>query len=341
MPVRRTLTAIAACLLLSAAGTATAAVVHVQDAHAYNLGDRTMRAGDNGADVKALQSLLTTVGLKVSADGAFGAGTTRAVQTFQQWANVLPASGTAGTQTIAALKTAAAKGKHISSASQHLGDRLPLAQGMSGHDVRVLGDKLTKAGYRVAITTTFTAKTASALRRFEGDHQLTVDGVLQRGDIQSLSTATASGGAAEGDAPAAPDAPVGHAKLGKDGLAIAPSDAPIEIQQIIAAGNEIATKPYVYGGGHGSFKSSGYDCSGSLSYALHGGGLLDTQLTSGDLESWGKAGKGQWISIYANAGHTYMYVAGLRFDTSGANPSRWQKETRSNSGFVVRHPKGF
>jgi hypothetical protein len=101
--------------------------------------------------------------------------------------------------------------------------------------------------------------------------------------------------------------------------------------------------PYRYGGGHGRWKDTGYDCSGSVSYALHGGGLLDASMPSGGFTSWGESGPGKWITTYANGGHMYMVVAGLRFDTSGRSRtgSRWQKSMRSSSGFTVRHPEGF
>jgi hypothetical protein len=115
------------------------------------------------------------------------------------------------------------------------------------------------------------------------------------------------------------------------------------VQAIIAAGNRIATLPYIYGGGHGSWTDAGYDCSGSVSFALHGGGLLSAPLVSGDFESWGAAGPGQWITIYANGGHVYMVIAGLRFDTSGQSGAgtRWQANMVSGAGFVVRHPVGL
>lgn len=102
-------------------------------------------------------------------------------------------------------------------------------------------------------------------------------------------------------------------------------------------------KPYIYGGGHGRFEDKGYDCSGSVSYALHGAGLLERPRDSTGLESWGADGEGAWISVYANTGHAYMVIAGLRFDTSGDGGSgpRWRPASRSGSGFVVRHPAGL
>jgi cell wall-associated NlpC family hydrolase len=144
--------------------------------------------------------------------------------------------------------------------------------------------------------------------------------------------------APEGAATATPPAP---ATLLADGTAAAPAGAPAAVAAVIAAGNRIATLPYRWGGGHASWEDSGYDCSGSVGYALHGGGLLRATATSGDLMSYGDPGPGTWITVYANADHVYMVVAGLRFDTSGARPSRWQSASRSADGYAVRHPAGF
>jgi cell wall-associated NlpC family hydrolase len=140
---------------------------------------------------------------------------------------------------------------------------------------------------------------------------------------------------------AATVAPPALATLLDDGTASPPAGAPAEVAAVIAAGNRIASLPYRWGGGHARWEDTGYDCSGSVGYALHGGGLLDASATSGDLMSYGERGPGTWITIYANRNHVYMTVAGLRFDTSGARPSRWQAATRSAAGFAVRHPSGF
>jgi cell wall-associated NlpC family hydrolase len=128
-----------------------------------------------------------------------------------------------------------------------------------------------------------------------------------------------------------------------DGTAIAPADAPQAVQDVIRSGNVIATTPYLWGGGHGAWSSNGYDCSGSVSFALAGAGLLDAPLTSGLLASWGAPGPGRWITIYANGTHVFMEVAGLRFDTGALRGSgtRWQPTGRDTSGFVARHPPGF
>jgi hypothetical protein len=149
--------------------------------------------------------------------------------------------------------------------------------------------------------------------------------------------------------PSVPLAPPGRAKLRKDGTAIAPADAPPAVQAAIAAGNAIRTYPYRWGGGHRSFLDSGYDCSGAVSYVLHGAGLLTSPMPSGPLaSSWGTPGKGRWITVYANASHTYMVVAGLRFDTSavgeklnqGSGP-RWRKTKRRPTGYTAKYYPGY
>jgi len=128
-----------------------------------------------------------------------------------------------------------------------------------------------------------------------------------------------------------------------DGLAVAPADAPAVVKEVIAAGNKIAFRPYIWAGGHASWSSPGYDCSGSVSYALHGGGLLSSPKNSTGFEVYGRAGAGRWVTIRANSRHVYMYVAGLRFDTSARRStggSRWTMQARSNGGFMKRHPAG-
>jgi hypothetical protein len=115
------------------------------------------------------------------------------------------------------------------------------------------------------------------------------------------------------------------------------------VKRVIQAGNAISKLPYKWGGGHGAWRDSGYDCSGSVSFALAGAGLLQTPLTSGGFMNWGGNGPGEWITIYANGGHMFMVVAGLRFDTSGQGRAgtRWQDSSRSTSGFAVRHVPGL
>ena len=128
------------------------------------------------------------------------------------------------------------------------------------------------------------------------------------------------------------------------GVALAPPDAPEAVQGAINAANTIVGRPYIWGGGHGSFYSRGYDCSGSVSFALFGGGLIPEPLTSTGLEHWGAPGPGKWITVYANAEHTFAEIAGLRWDTVGdANGTgpRWHLAPTDTSGFVVRHPPGL
>jgi hypothetical protein len=128
-----------------------------------------------------------------------------------------------------------------------------------------------------------------------------------------------------------------------NGVALPPLEAPEEVKQIIEAGNAIARSPYLWGGGHGKWLDKGYDCSGSVSFALAAAGLLSGPLASGPLMSWGKPGRGKWVTIYANQGHVFMEVAGIRFDTSGqrVSGSRWQNAMRPTGGFVARHPEGL
>lgn len=129
------------------------------------------------------------------------------------------------------------------------------------------------------------------------------------------------------------------------GRAIAPPEAPVLVKRVIAAANQINTRPYVWGGGHVSWFSRGYDCSGAVGYALHGADLLETTMVSGQLAGWGDAGVGRWITVYANSHHVFMVVAGLRFDTRDAPPGvtgpRWHRASVDARNFVARHPAGL
>jgi len=254
----------------------------------------------------------------------------------------------------------------------NLGDRT-LRQGDKGHDVKVLQNFLSRAGMRVKQDSAFGAATTKAVRAFERFQQRRVDGVVTRLDVlvlrdvitngSAVAKASSTGGAMPKNAAApqssAPEAPGGPAKpaapaplvlgpgqkatVGKDGLATAPAAAPPLVQAVIAAGNKIATMPYLYGGGHGKWVDRGYDCSGSVSYALHFAGLLEESMPSGGFMNWAAPGPGQWITIYAHGGHMYMVVAGLRFDTSGRSGAgtRWQADMRPTRGYSVRHPAGL
>jgi hypothetical protein len=145
-----------------------------------------------------------------------------------------------------------------------------------------------------------------------------------------------------------PTAPSGTATLQVDGTALPPANAPRQVRKAIAAANKIHTRPYIWGGGHRSFKSKGYDCSGAVSYVLHAAGLLPSPLASGSLAAWGSPGLGSWITVYANRSHAFMTVAGLRFDTSGTGESlnqgsgpRWRFNQRSGTGYSARFYPGL
>jgi peptidoglycan hydrolase CwlO-like protein len=140
----------------------------------------------------------------------------------------------------------------------------------------------------------------------------------------------------------APLTPGQSANYISESQASVPSEAPAAVAAAIEAANSIATTPYIWGGGHGSFESSGYDCSGAVSFALNGGGFLSSPLDSTGLETWGEAGPGQWITVYANAGHAWMIIAGLAFDTVGGPGPRWHSSpVSSTEGFIARHPPGY
>ena len=169
----------------------------------------------------------------------------------------------------------------------------------------------------------------------------------------AAGAATANGGTSPDDPQFQP---AGKAQLLPSGLAIPPADAPPEVVAAIDAANRIATKPYRYGGGHAKVEDTGYDCSGSVSYALIAAGLLESPLPSGSFRSWGESGRGRWITVYAHGGHMYAVIAGLRFDTSMRTAvsarrtkrgrivrvtSRWSKRMRPTSGYTVRHFPGL
>jgi hypothetical protein len=219
---------------------------------------------------------------------------------------------------------------------------------MRGHDVHVLQRFLSRVGVTTVADGEFGVTTRTHVQRWERRSSRRVDGRVSRPDARALRRQVARG--AQTTAPRStggamvPPASTARATLTSDGHAIPPSSAPQEVQDVIAAANHIVGKPYRYGGGHGSWNDSGYDCSGSVSYALHGAGFVSRPMTSGEYESFGRAGRGTWITTYANGGHVFMVVAGLRFDTGWNNAGhgpRWSSEMRPSDGFVVRHPDGF
>jgi hypothetical protein len=221
-----------------------------------------------------------------------------------------------------------------------------LQQGMRGTDVRVLQDFLSKAGVKTSVDGVYGPKTTSRVRTWERRSSLPVDGVMTKEDAATLRGQVGQGAAGLQGTVAPATAPPGpNATLGADGKAIAPAGAPPEVVAVIAAANEIVGKPYKYGGGHGSWEDSGYDCSGSESYALHGAGLVSRALNSTEFESWGEDGPGTWITSYASSGHSFLVVAGLRFDTgyndSSSSGPKWSTKMRPSDGYVVRHPEGL
>jgi peptidoglycan hydrolase CwlO-like protein len=186
------------------------------------------------------------------------------------------------------------------------------------------------------------------LKAAQAERQEAMDALESREEALSDNLASiseqvaAEGGDATTGLLPAPLNPGQEAELITESEASAPASAPDVVKEVIAAANAIATTPYIWGGGHGSFESSGYDCSGSVSYALHGGGLLESPLDSTGLETWGEPGPGQWITVYANASHAWMVVAGISFDTSGGAGPRWHNPWASSpEGFVARHPAGY
>jgi peptidoglycan hydrolase CwlO-like protein len=186
------------------------------------------------------------------------------------------------------------------------------------------------------------------LKSAQAERRATMDSLESReealsNNLASISNQIASEGgeATTGQVPA-PLNPGESAEVINESEASAPASAPQAVQDAISAANSIATTPYIWGGGHGSFESSGYDCSGAVSFALHGGGFLESPLDSTGLETWGEAGPGTWITVYANAEHAWMVIAGIAFDTVGGPGPRWHDPwVDSPEGFIARHPAGY
>jgi peptidoglycan hydrolase-like protein with peptidoglycan-binding domain len=229
--------------------------------------------------------------------------------------------------------------------SQHLGERT-LKPGMKGHDVRVLQSYLTLAGFPTDVDGDFGPTTSTNVVKFEQANGLATNDVMTYAQSQVLRQVVAKTITSTG--------PVSTATLNSDGTVTAPAGAPQAVQEVIAAANSIIDTPYIYGGGHGKFNDSGYDCSGAVSFALHGGNLLSAPEDSTELESYGSPGPGQWITIYADAGHTFVVVAGLAFDTAHYGPTtpagtgpRWLTAANATANlsdggdYIVRHPSGL
>ena len=245
--------------------------------------------------------------LGLHVDRIFGKQTKRAVKRFQR-RHGLAADGIVGPATWSALKRARGRSSRSGHASRGSVRGLQRALGIAADGV-------------------FGPGTQRAVKGFQRRHGLTADGVVGPATWAALGHPGVSKVLKRRR---------GASRRTGGGL-------PIAVRRVIAAASRIAHKPYRYGGGHGSFNDTGYDCSGSVSYALHGGGLLSTPEDSGQLMSYGAPGRGRYITIYAQPGHAYMVVHGRRFDTTGRDRSgsRWQWDMRASSGYTVRHPPGL
>jgi peptidoglycan hydrolase-like protein with peptidoglycan-binding domain len=229
-----------------------------------------------------------------------------------------------------------------SQSGKHLGDRV-LWPGMSGHDVRVLQQYLTFAGYSTTITGDFDMPTRAHVVAFERAHHLTATGIVTVKVEKTLRKSIA----------VYLSRPSGSVRINPDGTGTPPAGAPSAVVTMVNAANRIIHTSYCYAGGHGSWNSSCYDCSGAVGYVLHAAGMLSSPEPSGSMESWGSAGPGRWVSVYADAGHAFIVIAGRAFDTAnfggpnipdGSGP-RWRSNPTGNlqdgGSYVVRHPAGL
>lgn len=273
---------------------------------------KPLERGDRGARVERLQQLLG-----IGVDGVFGKGTLRALKRFQR-RHDLDVDGRAGAATLRMLRRVRdGRGGSRAHTSRRRGRGVSASRSRA---TRILQRRL-----RITADGVFGPGTARAVRRFQRARGLTPDGVVGPGTWEALGVR---------------GRPVlkrtGSRRGGRSGV-------PVAVLRAIAAANRIAGKPYRYGGGHRSFDDSAYDCSGSVSYVLHAAGRLGRPRNSSGLMSYGAPGRGRYITIYANPGHTFMVINGRRYDTTGRSEtgSRWQREMRPISSYVVRHPPGL
>jgi peptidoglycan hydrolase-like protein with peptidoglycan-binding domain len=318
-------------------GPATIAALRSHGVSASSAGTRSdaMLVSSGGADaVSRLQSAL-----HLSTDGNFGPETEAAVRRLQA-RHGMTVDGIVGPATWSVLgvsseetltppsSVVAAAAKHSHSATATVADT-----GEGGEEAG--GDAVSRlqSALHLSADGNFGSETESAVKRLQARHGLTVDGVVGPATWSVLGI----------DSQETLKPPASAVSSSSDGESSSSTAGSSVVARVIAAGDEIATRPYIFGGGHGSFQSSGYDCSGSVSYALHGGGLLSTPEDSSQLESYGEAGPGKYITIYANSGHAFMVVDGKRFDTIALQETgtRWSSSIESTGGYVVRHPDGM
>jgi peptidoglycan hydrolase-like protein with peptidoglycan-binding domain len=226
--------------------------------------------------------------------------------------------------------------------------RRTLRLGLRGKDVKQMQRALTAAGYRTTADGQFGPDTRVSVMRYQRATGLRANGVLSRSEALTLKTATQTATATTSATTAN-----GSATIASDGELELPAGAPTAVQEIVAAANSIIDTNYEWGGGHASFQSSGYDCSGAVSFALHGGDLLSSPEDSTGLETYGQPGKGTWVTVYSDPSHAFLVVDGRAFDTadyggpnipSGSGP-RWRLSPTGNlqdgGSYIARHPSGL
>jgi peptidoglycan hydrolase-like protein with peptidoglycan-binding domain len=279
--------------------------------------------------------------LHMQADGNFGPETEAAIRRLQA-RHGLTTDGVAGPATWSLLgihgeETLSPPSSALPHSSRHHASNV---SSTSSAEAQGSGNAVARLQHALHMQAdgSFGPETEAAIRRLQARHGLTVDGVAGPATWALLGISSEP----ELKPPASAMTHEGS-KSGSTSSAGGGGESSGVVARVIAAGDEIATRPYVFGGGHGSFQSTGYDCSGSVSYALHGGGLLSSPEDSSALESYGEAGPGQHITIYANAEHAFMVIDGKRFDTVAQQETgtRWSDSMTSTAGYVVRHPAGL
>jgi peptidoglycan hydrolase-like protein with peptidoglycan-binding domain len=316
-------------------GSGTASIASASTGEEGTTHNAVNTESSEGGGVQRLQSAL-----KLTADGTFGPETEAAVRRLQA-RHGLSVDGVVGPETWTVLgihgqETLTPPASALPAHHHHATMATVANTGSEAEGGEVSGnavERLQKA-LKISPDGEFGPATEAAVKRLQARHGLTPDGVVGAETwavlgIQSESTLT-------------PSASV-KAAGSEGGSSESSSGGSSVVARVIAAGDEIATRPYVWGGGHGSFISDGYDCSGSVSYALHGAGLLSSPEDSTALESYGEPGPGREITIYANSEHVFMVVGGKRFDTVALSESgtRWSGSMTSTAGYVARHPAGL